>query len=68
MGAGSFDSRVTGAPKSFLAFKSQIPIHKVIQQGHVKPCQNTTSYLPLTIKKMSMELEAALSTNDISYI
>ena len=41
---GSFDLRVSGTPKSHLAFKSIIPIHKVIKQGHVKPCQNTTSY------------------------
>ena len=59
-GAGSFGRRVSGMPKSQLAFESQIPIHKVIQQEHEKPCQNTTSYLSITIKNTSMTWTAAL--------
>ena len=64
MCAGRFDHMVSGMPKSHLAFESWIPIHEVIQQGHEKPCQNTTSYLSLTIKNMSMNWTAALFTSN----
>ena len=43
-GAGSSDRRVSVTPKALQASKCQIPIfYEAIQQGHVKPCQNTPS-------------------------
>ena len=50
-GTGSSVRRVSAAPKSLQAFKCLISIYKGIQQGHEKPCQNTTSCLSSAIKK-----------------